>query len=271
MRPCNGRSSGGKRGVGSPSTPTSRVRRVCILRATDIAFHLGAVARPWRASSLPMSHPTTTDDTSRRGRSAAPKRASSAAPASSPDADTRSPCTRIATRRSSMTASSGGPWIAGCRRRAISMSHFTAEAARPRPQTGTSRDLGAVALEPTAHYKKIWRMWRHRPHPVLASGYQVEQYSPLLPRRGRHTLIPLELPMTSADAERSPPFPRAARSLRPTRSVIFDASSRSGRRRSCRALPTRCSTSTASTGCARATTRGPRGRAACCRRACPGR
>ena len=44
------------------------------------------------------------------------------------------------------------------------------------------------------HYKKIWRMWRHRPHPVLASGYQVEQYSPLLPRRGRHTLIPLGLP-----------------------------------------------------------------------------
>ncbi len=44
------------------------------------------------------------------------------------------------------------------------------------------------------HYKKIWRMWLHRPFPVLESRYQVEGYSPLLPRRGRHILIPLGLP-----------------------------------------------------------------------------
>jgi glycosyltransferase involved in cell wall biosynthesis len=43
------------------------------------------------------------------------------------------------------------------------------------------------------HYKKIWRMWRHRPIPVLESQYQVEQYSALLPRHGRHVLIPLGL------------------------------------------------------------------------------
>jgi hypothetical protein len=44
------------------------------------------------------------------------------------------------------------------------------------------------------HYKKIWRMWLHRPLPVLESHYQVEGYSPLLPRRGSHILIPLGLP-----------------------------------------------------------------------------
>jgi glycosyltransferase involved in cell wall biosynthesis len=37
-------------------------------------------------------------------------------------------------------------------------------------------------------------MWLRRPVPVLESHYQVEQYSPLLPRRGRHILIPLGLP-----------------------------------------------------------------------------
>jgi hypothetical protein len=43
------------------------------------------------------------------------------------------------------------------------------------------------------HYKKIWRMWLHRPVPVLESHYQVERYT-LLPQRGRHVLIPLGLP-----------------------------------------------------------------------------
>jgi glycosyltransferase involved in cell wall biosynthesis len=44
------------------------------------------------------------------------------------------------------------------------------------------------------HYKKIWRMWLHRPVPVLESHYQVAHYSPLLPRRGRDILIPPGLP-----------------------------------------------------------------------------
>lgn len=43
------------------------------------------------------------------------------------------------------------------------------------------------------HYKKIWRMWLRRPLPVLESRYQVDCYSPMLPRRGRHVLIPLGL------------------------------------------------------------------------------
>jgi glycosyltransferase involved in cell wall biosynthesis len=37
-------------------------------------------------------------------------------------------------------------------------------------------------------------MWLHRPVPVLESHYQIDRYSPLLPRRGRHILIPLGLP-----------------------------------------------------------------------------
>ncbi len=43
------------------------------------------------------------------------------------------------------------------------------------------------------HYKKIGRMWRYRPVPVLESRYQVERYSRLLPGRDRQIIIPLGL------------------------------------------------------------------------------
>jgi glycosyltransferase involved in cell wall biosynthesis len=43
------------------------------------------------------------------------------------------------------------------------------------------------------HYKKIGRMWRYRPVPVLESRYQVERYSRLLPGRDRQIMIPLAL------------------------------------------------------------------------------
>lgn len=44
------------------------------------------------------------------------------------------------------------------------------------------------------HYKQIWRMWWYRPIPILTSLMQVRQYSPFLPRRNPHIVIPLGLP-----------------------------------------------------------------------------
>jgi len=44
------------------------------------------------------------------------------------------------------------------------------------------------------HYKQIWRMWWYRPIPVLVSLMQVHQYSPFLPPRNPHIVIPLGLP-----------------------------------------------------------------------------
>jgi glycosyltransferase involved in cell wall biosynthesis len=44
------------------------------------------------------------------------------------------------------------------------------------------------------HYKKIWRMWLYRPIPILISQYQADTYSPFLPRRDPHGIIPLGLP-----------------------------------------------------------------------------
>lgn len=44
------------------------------------------------------------------------------------------------------------------------------------------------------HYKKIWRMWLHRPVPILMSLHQISIYSPFLPRRNPHIVIPLGLP-----------------------------------------------------------------------------
>lgn len=44
------------------------------------------------------------------------------------------------------------------------------------------------------HYKQIWRMWWYRPIPVLVSLMQVQQYSPFLPPRNPHIVIPLGLP-----------------------------------------------------------------------------
>lgn len=44
------------------------------------------------------------------------------------------------------------------------------------------------------HYKQIWRMWLYRPVPVLASLYQVNNYSRLLPPRQSDVVIPLAIP-----------------------------------------------------------------------------
>ena len=44
------------------------------------------------------------------------------------------------------------------------------------------------------HYKHIWRSWWYRPVPVLISLHQVEIYSPFLPRRDPHIVIPHGLP-----------------------------------------------------------------------------
>jgi glycosyltransferase involved in cell wall biosynthesis len=63
------------------------------------------------------------------------------------------------------------------------------------------------------HYKKIWRMWRHRPTPILMSQSQVNDYWPVLPRRGDITVIHLPLP---ADARGFGPLPAP-----PPRRAIF--------------------------------------------------
>jgi glycosyltransferase involved in cell wall biosynthesis len=44
------------------------------------------------------------------------------------------------------------------------------------------------------HYKKIWRVWWYRPVPVLISLHQARTYSPFLPRRDPHIVIPHGLP-----------------------------------------------------------------------------
>lgn len=44
------------------------------------------------------------------------------------------------------------------------------------------------------HYKKLPTVWWHRPIPVLTSLHQVAIYSPVLPRRNPHIVIPHALP-----------------------------------------------------------------------------
>jgi glycosyltransferase involved in cell wall biosynthesis len=44
------------------------------------------------------------------------------------------------------------------------------------------------------HYKKIGRMWRYRPTPILMSQAQVNDYWPVLPRRADISVIHLPLP-----------------------------------------------------------------------------
>jgi glycosyltransferase involved in cell wall biosynthesis len=63
------------------------------------------------------------------------------------------------------------------------------------------------------HYKKIWRMWLYRPIPVLISLYQAKTYSPFLPHRDPHIVLPLGLP---DDVRGSAP-----RSTVPERRAIF--------------------------------------------------
>ena len=67
------------------------------------------------------------------------------------------------------------------------------------------------------HHKHIWRMWWYRPVPVLISLHQVRTYSPFLPRRDPHIVIPLGLPgdIRGLPPLPSPPPPRAIFASRP--------------------------------------------------------
>jgi glycosyltransferase involved in cell wall biosynthesis len=67
------------------------------------------------------------------------------------------------------------------------------------------------------HYKQIGRMWRYRPVPVLVSLHQVRIYSPFLPRREPHIVIPLALPdeVRGLPPLATPPPPRAVFASRP--------------------------------------------------------
>jgi glycosyltransferase involved in cell wall biosynthesis len=53
------------------------------------------------------------------------------------------------------------------------------------------------------HYKKLGRMWRYKPTPILMSQAQVNDYWPVLPRRADITVIHLPLP---ADVRGLPPL-----------------------------------------------------------------
>jgi len=56
------------------------------------------------------------------------------------------------------------------------------------------------------HYKKIWRMWLHRPVPILISDYQAQTYSSFLPPTGPKIVLPHGLP---ADVRGHKPLPAA--------------------------------------------------------------
>jgi glycosyltransferase involved in cell wall biosynthesis len=81
----------------------------------------------------------------------------------------------------------------------------------PRPKSRAIWVLwGANQLR---HYKKLGRMWRYRPTPVLMSQAQVNDYWPVLPRRADITVIHLPLP---ADVRSLPPL-----AAPPPRRAIF--------------------------------------------------
>jgi len=67
------------------------------------------------------------------------------------------------------------------------------------------------------HYKQIWRMWLYRPIPVLISLYQVRIYSPFLPKRDPHIVVPHGLPddIRGLPSLATPPPPRAIFTSRP--------------------------------------------------------
>jgi len=77
-----------------------------------------------------------------------------------------------------------------------------------------------VAWQPNhlKHYKQIWRVWWYRPIPVLISLHQVRIYSPFLPRREPHIVIPHGLP---DDVRGHPALPAA-----PPRRAIFASNPR---------------------------------------------
>jgi glycosyltransferase involved in cell wall biosynthesis len=72
------------------------------------------------------------------------------------------------------------------------------------------------------HYKQLPRMWWHRPIPILMSLYQVAQYSPFLPRRDPHLVIPLALPddVRGLPPLSSPPPPVLVFASNPARNLF---------------------------------------------------
>src|SRR5690348_424965 len=71
------------------------------------------------------------------------------------------------------------------------------------------------------HYKKLWRMWLHRPIPILMSQAQVADYWPVLPKPGPLTVIPLPTPADVAAVPPlgAPPPPRAIFASNPQRNL----------------------------------------------------
>jgi len=71
------------------------------------------------------------------------------------------------------------------------------------------------------HYKKIPRMWRYRPTPILMSQSQVNDYWPVLPRRGELTVIHLPLPadVRGLSPLKEPPPRRAIFASNPQRNL----------------------------------------------------
>ena len=71
------------------------------------------------------------------------------------------------------------------------------------------------------HFKQFWRMWRHRPVPILMSQAQVRDYWPTLPRRGPLAVIPLPVPpdVRALSPLTAPPPPRAIFASNPQRNL----------------------------------------------------
>jgi glycosyltransferase involved in cell wall biosynthesis len=71
------------------------------------------------------------------------------------------------------------------------------------------------------HHKQLPRMWRHRPIPVLMSLFQARDYSPVLPPRKPHIVIPLGLPhdVRGFAPLEAPPPPHCVFASNPTRNL----------------------------------------------------
>ena len=72
------------------------------------------------------------------------------------------------------------------------------------------------------HYKQLPLMWRYRPIPLVASDYQVREYSRLLPRRRAIVKIPLGLPddVRGLAPLAAPPPPAAIFASNPARNLL---------------------------------------------------
>ncbi|EKS31170.1 glycosyltransferase family 4 protein [Afipia felis] len=71
------------------------------------------------------------------------------------------------------------------------------------------------------HYKKFWRLWLHRPVPILISLHQAKKYSPVLPQHNPMFVLPHGLPedIRGHAPLAAPPPPRAIFASHPTRNL----------------------------------------------------